>query len=152
MLIRFVSLGSSLTNHLFASKLLILAWKKENIEVYNILCDSIGIEPLVNNGTVRLPLRPIGFHHDEDVPPLPSPEDPPLPSQTHPEPSTLTASQSVSATSTAEPPAPTTSTEDEQSTPSWWDSIKGSFESFKDWALGLFDADSDPDSDSQITS
>lgn len=34
----------------------------ENTEVYNIICDSLGIEPKPNNGTLRLPLRPIGLH------------------------------------------------------------------------------------------
>ncbi|KAL8696721.1 MAG: hypothetical protein Q9201_007517 [Fulgogasparrea decipioides] len=39
----------------------------QNIEVYNIVCDSIGIEPKPNNGTLRLPLKPIGVHSD-DIP------------------------------------------------------------------------------------
>lgn len=46
----------------------------QNTEVYNILCDSIGIEPKPNNGTLRLPLKPVGLHsdsNDEDD----SPED-----------------------------------------------------------------------------
>lgn len=37
----------------------------ENIEVYNIICDSIGIEPKANNGTLRLPLKPVGLHSDD---------------------------------------------------------------------------------------
>ncbi|KFA80967.1 hypothetical protein S40288_00815 [Stachybotrys chartarum IBT 40288] len=40
----------------------------QNIEVYNILCDSIGLEPRPNNGTLRLPLKPIGTHRPEDTP------------------------------------------------------------------------------------
>lgn len=36
----------------------------QNTEVYNILCDSLGMEPKPNNGTLRLPLRPIGLHSD----------------------------------------------------------------------------------------
>jgi hypothetical protein len=36
----------------------------ENIEVYNILCDSVGIVPAPNNGTLRLPLKTIGLHSD----------------------------------------------------------------------------------------
>ena len=39
--------------------------KPENTEVYNIICDSIGIEPKANNGTLRLPLKPIGLHSDK---------------------------------------------------------------------------------------
>ena len=37
----------------------------ENTEVYNIVCDSLGLEPKPNNGTLRLPLKPIGLHSDK---------------------------------------------------------------------------------------
>lgn len=41
----------------------------QNIELYNMLCDSVGIVPKPNNGTLRLPLKPIGVHKaDEAVP------------------------------------------------------------------------------------
>ncbi|KAI1194285.1 alkaline-phosphatase-like protein [Nemania serpens] len=46
----------------------------QNINVYNILCDSIGMEPIPNNGTLRLPLKIVGLHSDEAV--LEQPEDP----------------------------------------------------------------------------
>ena len=36
----------------------------QNIDVYNIVCDSLGIEPKPNNGTLRLPLKPVGLHGD----------------------------------------------------------------------------------------
>lgn len=39
----------------------------QNVEVYNIVCDSLGIEPRRNNGTLRLPLRTKGVH-DFDQP------------------------------------------------------------------------------------
>ncbi|CAK7237684.1 hypothetical protein SEUCBS140593_010071 [Sporothrix eucalyptigena] len=45
----------------------------QNIEVYNMVCDSIGIEPKPNNGTLRLPLKPIGLH---DTAPVEEPADP----------------------------------------------------------------------------
>jgi hypothetical protein len=48
----------------------------ENIELYNIVCDSIGIEPVPNNGTLRLPLKPIGLHTDPETPPNETPSDP----------------------------------------------------------------------------
>ncbi|KAL8824396.1 MAG: hypothetical protein Q9191_005083 [Dirinaria sp. TL-2023a] len=51
----------------------------ENIEVYNIVCDSLGIEPKPNNGTLRLPLKTIGLHSDGPFPPENVPED--LPSE-----------------------------------------------------------------------
>ncbi|KAI0531891.1 alkaline-phosphatase-like protein [Xylaria digitata] len=46
----------------------------QNINVYNILCDSIGMNPVPNNGTLRLPLKVVGLHNDEEV--LEQPEDP----------------------------------------------------------------------------
>ncbi|KAK6005085.1 hypothetical protein QM012_007864 [Aureobasidium pullulans] len=45
----------------------------QNIEVYNLVCDSVGIVPKPNNGTLRLPLKPIGLH--ESMPPKEIPED-----------------------------------------------------------------------------
>jgi hypothetical protein len=50
-----------------------------NIDVYNIVCDSLGIEPVPNNGTLRLPLKPIGLHSDAGAPALDTPPD--LPEQ-----------------------------------------------------------------------
>ncbi|KAL8947759.1 MAG: hypothetical protein Q9222_005999 [Ikaeria aurantiellina] len=52
----------------------------QNTEVYNIVCDSLGIQPKPNNGTLRLPLKTSGLHSDqpaaEDVPEdLPSDAD-----------------------------------------------------------------------------
>lgn len=46
----------------------------QNIEVYNILCDSIGLAPSPNNGTLRLPLKPVGLH--DSVPAQDIPSDP----------------------------------------------------------------------------
>ncbi|KAI0188460.1 alkaline-phosphatase-like protein [Xylaria flabelliformis] len=46
----------------------------QNINVYNILCDSIGMNPMPNNGTLRLPLKVVGLHNDETA--LEQPEDP----------------------------------------------------------------------------
>ncbi|KAI1108443.1 alkaline-phosphatase-like protein [Nemania sp. NC0429] len=46
----------------------------QNTNVYNILCDSIGMNPIPNNGTLRLPLKIVGLHSDEIV--LEQPEDP----------------------------------------------------------------------------
>jgi hypothetical protein len=46
----------------------------ENTNVYNILCDSLGLAPAPNNGTLRLPLRPVGVHSPDNV--LDVPQDP----------------------------------------------------------------------------
>lgn len=45
--------------------------------MYNIICNSIGVKPLPNNGTLHLPLQPVGLHSDEGVPAIESPPDPP---------------------------------------------------------------------------
>jgi len=42
-----------------------------NTEVYNIICDSLGIEPVANNGTLRLPLRPEGGHDFDQLKDVP---------------------------------------------------------------------------------
>jgi predicted AlkP superfamily pyrophosphatase or phosphodiesterase len=44
----------------------------QNIEVYNLVCDSVGVVPKPNNGTLRLPLKPIGLH--DSMPPKEIPE------------------------------------------------------------------------------
>jgi len=50
----------------------------QNTEVYNVLCDSVGIAPAQNNGTIRLPFKPIGLHSD----PIENPADPVKPATT----------------------------------------------------------------------
>ncbi|KAK4659892.1 hypothetical protein QC762_114330 [Podospora pseudocomata] len=56
----------------------------QNINVYNMLCDSVGITPAPNNGTLRLPLKPIGLHsdHEFDSPAESSTQTPVLSSST----------------------------------------------------------------------
>ncbi|KAH7408259.1 alkaline-phosphatase-like protein, partial [Phaeosphaeria sp. MPI-PUGE-AT-0046c] len=49
----------------------------QNIELYNIICDSINISPAPNNGTLRLPLTPSGHHNDTSAPQDETPADPP---------------------------------------------------------------------------
>ncbi|KAG6006437.1 hypothetical protein E4U21_007055 [Claviceps maximensis] len=95
----------------------------QNINVYNILCDTLGITPRPNNGTLRLPFRPIGTHspenqepHPVDPPPsLPTSEassphhpdilvDPPQPPRPHPiAPDPSSSSSSVTTTTTTDP-------------------------------------------------
>ncbi|KAF2013252.1 Phosphodiest-domain-containing protein [Aaosphaeria arxii CBS 175.79] len=48
----------------------------QNIELYNIVCDSIGITPAPNNGTLRLPLKPVGLHDDPEASHNETPVDP----------------------------------------------------------------------------
>lgn len=48
----------------------------QNIEVYNIVCNSLGVVPHPNNGTLQLPLKTIGLHSDFDAAGPESPSDP----------------------------------------------------------------------------
>lgn len=36
--------------------------------MYNIICDSLNLEPRANNGTLRLPFKPVGLHDPEVAP------------------------------------------------------------------------------------
>ncbi|RDW66947.1 phosphodiest-domain-containing protein [Coleophoma crateriformis] len=40
----------------------------QNIEVYNIICDSLHLTPRPNNGTLRLPLKTVGVHSSDTTP------------------------------------------------------------------------------------
>jgi hypothetical protein len=51
----------------------------ENTEVYNIICDSLNLTPKPNNGTLRLPLKPVGIHTPQTYPEEPSDPVTPLP-------------------------------------------------------------------------
>jgi hypothetical protein len=53
----------------------------QNTEVYNVVCDSLGIEPKPNNGTLRLPFSPVGLHLDDGAPILETPPDPENPAK-----------------------------------------------------------------------
>jgi hypothetical protein len=115
----------------------------ENIEVYNLICDSVGVSPLPNNGTLRLPLTPIGLHDDEDAPVVESPEDPPFDGNGSPRPSAT-----LSASPTAATESPDASMEDstegsQNESQSWWDKVKETLDSIKDWASQLFQSKQD---------
>lgn len=47
----------------------------QNTEVYNIVCESIGLDPVSNNGTLHLPLRTQGLHSDDGAPRIETPHD-----------------------------------------------------------------------------
>ena len=107
----------------------------ENIEVYNIICDSLGIDPLPNNGTMRLPLKPVGLHSDTTTPPLQPPLDPPGPSVpvNGPEP-TSPATYSTPA----EPPPATNSESDDEKGSTWWGTLWNKLDQWKQWASEVF--------------
>lgn len=68
--------------------------------MYNILCDSVGLIPEPNNGTLRLPLRPVGTHKSEDTPA--EPEDPVPPYTTTASQTTASAHPTAAHSSTPE--------------------------------------------------
>ncbi|ROT37615.1 Phosphodiest-domain-containing protein [Sodiomyces alkalinus F11] len=73
----------------------------QNLEVYNMLCDSVGVIPKPNNGTLRLPLHPTGLHKPEDRPPVPEDPEPTPFTQTK----TLVSTSATTASSSATKPA-----------------------------------------------
>ncbi|CAI7653516.1 hypothetical protein PCG10_010428 [Penicillium crustosum] len=138
----------------------------QNIEVYNIVCDSLGVDPLPSNGTLRLPLKPIGLHSDENTPVLETPPDPPAqtsapsrppqPSPAEPSPAELSPPQPSPAqpkpvqpkpeqpapnpTPTAEAPPATDHQSDDEKGSTWWGTLWHKFDDLKNWAGGVADA------------
>ncbi|WEW58615.1 hypothetical protein PRK78_004083 [Emydomyces testavorans] len=137
----------------------------QNTEVYNIICDTLHIKPNPNNGTLHLPLQPVGLHSDEDAPAPEVPDDPPVSSST----STSTSIITGSATGVWTRPAPVHTTspsvtttvpgdshgieggqgqedkkdgeneEHEKHMLSWWKYIKERIDALKKWAKGLLE-------------
>ncbi|KAF2172523.1 hypothetical protein M409DRAFT_17756 [Zasmidium cellare ATCC 36951] len=131
----------------------------QNIEVYNIICDSLGIEPKPNNGTIRLPFKTIGLHDPNEHPDIP--DDPPdvdfgaqllppdLPGVENLPPPTIQGSDPPPAAENGQDEAfnPTPSndrpvvedgeSQDEQDK-SWVEWINGKLKDVKVWATGLF--------------
>lgn len=134
----------------------------QNIEVYNIVCDSLGINPSSNNGTLRLPLQPLGLHSDPEAPEDELPTDlpamsTPLEEGTGP---TIDSSNEGSIvphvlSSTGAPPAPTSTeqpTEGEEgekgdkyfdSFEDFWNWVEQKFNSAKDWVVEIIDRPED---------
>ncbi|KAJ5233087.1 Type I phosphodiesterase/nucleotide pyrophosphatase/phosphate transferase [Penicillium chermesinum] len=113
----------------------------QNVEVYNILCDSLGIEPLPSNGTLRLPLKPVGRHSDANTPPLSRPSDPPEPPSTTTAPLPEPTSPAYEAPTQQVPP-PTPGSDDEKG-PTWWGTVWHKLDEWKQWAGELFSAEKD---------
>ena len=127
----------------------------QNIEIYNIICDSLGIVPNPSNGTLRLPLKPVGIH-EEDVPPADDfapeepkgtqvwglPDDADIPSGT-----SLPAAEDDGGTEvdvsdqdeivSADEPTSTADTSGTLGT--WVDFFKDRLDAAKEWAEGVID-------------
>lgn len=135
----------------------------QNIEVYNIVCDSLGIEPHSNNGTWRLPLTIQGLHSDFDEDQR-QPEDPPPFSTTSSVQFVSADSQTMSVASTVAPglettisvvptsttiadvaPAPTPDASVENETKestknAWLKYLREQLQKAKDWAKQFLDS------------
>lgn len=119
----------------------------QNIEVYNIICDSLGIKPHPNNGTLRLPLKTDGFH-DDDAPnvetPPDSPSQPPSSDEIRPghmerpnqgPPLRPGASSSSSIANDSQPEQGHATEEQKENTKtSWWDFFHSELEKAREWA------------------
>ncbi|EAW14238.1 alkaline phosphatase family protein [Aspergillus clavatus NRRL 1] len=132
----------------------------QNTNVYNLICDSLGVEPLPNNGTLRLPLRPVGLHSDEDAPVIEQPSDPSVTSTmisstmnlaATAAPPTLSETPSITSTAVVVQPSSPPETEsntkpqndpesDDEKGPTWWGTLWNKVEEFKDWAGEVIDA------------
>lgn len=101
--------------------------------MYNIVCDSLGIEPKPNNGTLRLPLQPIGLHSGQPATSDDIPED--LPSD-----ASVAAGVSYANTTNkaplSEPPGNDVKTaqNSSQSDNSYWAFFMAKLEAAKAWA------------------
>ena len=121
-----------------------------------MLCDSLEIEPRPNNGTIRLPLKPVGLHSDPDAPSIEDAND--LPSTSIPSTRTSTSKQqkpTATHTTVVIEPTPSSpvddtadknpSDEDEKEFSSFFDevvnTIGDTLGSFGDWVSGLFGSD-----------
>ena len=114
----------------------------QNIEVYNIICDSLGVIPHSNNGTIRLPMKPVGLHSDFKEP-LDLPDDNPADIRV---PFNDVAVASSTATPTASDekasavfiPEKPSNGEDHKS--NWWKYVHEQLKNAKDWAKQVIDS------------
>jgi predicted AlkP superfamily pyrophosphatase or phosphodiesterase len=126
----------------------------QNIEVYNIVCDSLGIQPHPNNGTLRLPLIPEGLHDDEDAPNLETPHDPPQearpvdeikpghmerPNQGPPVKPGVNLDDSKANDATEIQPDEEADKQKGDEASSWWDTVHDQLEKAKEWAKNIID-------------
>jgi predicted AlkP superfamily pyrophosphatase or phosphodiesterase len=132
----------------------------QNTEVYNIVCDSLGIRPHPNNGTLRLPLILEGLHDDEDAPDLEPPQDPPQearpgneikpghmerPNQGPPvkpganADNTNADDDNIKADDAPENQPEEADKQNEGNASNWWDAVHDQLEKAKEWAKNVIE-------------
>lgn len=107
----------------------------QNIEVYNIVCDSIGIMPHGNNGTIRLPMKTEGLHSDFESDALELPKDDPADFEQE----DLTDDESATDQATSETEVSSDQKED-NSKSKWWKYLHDKLQQAKDWAKGIIES------------
>ncbi len=121
----------------------------ENTEVYNIVCDSLHIAPKPNNGTLRLPLKPVGLHSDASALTEELPDD--FPSSSREKTSSASGGSPINVDEPQpEPTRPVVSDtlksdekeKAEKEIALWWASLIGKLQAAKQWAEGLFSSSS----------
>lgn len=107
----------------------------QNIEVYNIVCDSLGITPHGNNGTVRLPMKTEGLHSDLDGAALELPKDDPADVDEEGLPSEVAKTDETNV----EEGSASGQGEDEGKN-KWWKYLHDQLQKAKDWAKEVIDS------------
>ncbi|KAK5958307.1 hypothetical protein OHC33_000149 [Knufia fluminis] len=115
----------------------------QNIEVYNIICDSLGMAPHSNNGTIRLPMKTTGLHSDI-AEPLELPKDDPADIDNMPGDATVSQNAATPASEPEKdtgsvPPVEQSATEEDAKS-SWWKYVHEQLEKAKDWATEIIDS------------
>lgn len=128
----------------------------QNIEVYNIVCDSLGLNPHANNGTLRLPLKTEGLHSDyqdqSETPVDPvegAVEEVETPISSVVSATTTTASSMTTPSASGSPPEEMPKPQNGESKTKWWKFIHDQIEKAKEWAKQLTDSfkNNKPDAD-----
>lgn len=109
----------------------------QNIEVYNIVCDSLGIRPHGNNGTIRLPMKTVGLHSDFDDGAPELPKDDPADIDVENVPETEVGSGAGGAEEKEEV---TPGQGESESKAKWWKFLHDELEKAKDWAKEIINS------------
>ncbi len=114
----------------------------QNTEVYNIVCDSIGVKPHQNNGTLHLPLQTEGLHSDVGALRLDTPQDADddeaiASSPAFPAAPSRTGEAGISATNESASGSEETKPD---SRAKWWKFIHEQLQKARDWAKQFIDS------------
>ena len=105
----------------------------QNVDVYNIVCDSLELEPKPNNGTLRLPLRPVGLHGDSgDTEKVDDVADPPT------EPTEETSEDPASDEGEKGNDRDDDDDDERNKLKKAWDFVADKFDGIKEWFKGVF--------------